>query len=223
MAQAASGLGGLKYYPSKRTRAPEWNVFMALAAIVVIFEALGWLLHHDSFLFNTRDNVDTLFNHQRLQVIILQVSIIRIIALGVTQVIIMGGIDLSSGSIVGATVMICMSFAQTAIVNGNPNPKAIFGDAWMDLSVIVPIAVGLACGLIAGMINVSLIAYTPIPPLIATLRMMVSAHGLSKWWCNGNPISFPTEGFAHICKGLNPVIIFVTLAILFKCLMTYTK
>ena len=73
MAQSASGLGGLKYYdPSKRARAPEWNVFLALVAIVVIFEALGWLLYGDSFLFNTRDNVDTLFNIQRLQVIILQ-------------------------------------------------------------------------------------------------------------------------------------------------------
>lgn len=223
MAQSASGLGGLKYDPSKRARAPEWNVFIALVAIVVIFEALGWLLFNDSFLFNTRDNVDTLFNNQRLQVIILQVSIIGIIALGVTQVIIMGGIDLSSGSIVGATAMICMSFAQTAIVNGNPNPKAIFGDAWMDLPVIVPVIVGLACGLIAGVINGSLIAYTRIPPFIATLGMMVSARGLSKWWSNGNPISFPTEGFAMIGKGLNPVIIFVALAILFHCLMTYTK
>jgi inositol transport system permease protein len=36
----------------------------------------------DSFLFNTRENVDTLFNEQRLQIIILQVSIVGIIALG---------------------------------------------------------------------------------------------------------------------------------------------
>ena len=54
-------------------------------------------------------------------------AIVGIIAIGVTQVIIIGGIDLSSGSVVGATAMIAMSFAQTAIVNGNPNPKAIFG------------------------------------------------------------------------------------------------
>ena len=69
-------------------------------------------------------------------------AIIGIIAIGVTQVIITGGIDLSSGSVVGATAMIAMSFAQTAIVNGNPNPKAIFGPALMDLPVIVPILVG---------------------------------------------------------------------------------
>ena len=98
----------------------------ALILIVAAFEILGRTVVGDSFLFDTRPNVDTLFNEQRLQVIILQVSIIGIIAIGVTQVIITGGIDLSSGSIVGATAMIAMSFAQTAIVNDNPNPKAIF-------------------------------------------------------------------------------------------------
>ena len=179
MAQTTSGLGGLKYDPSKRARPPELNIFMALVGIVVIFEALGWLIYHDSFLFNTRPDLNTLFNNQRLQVIILQVSIVGILALGVTQVIISGGIDLSSGSIVGATAMITMSFAQTALVNGNPNPKAIFGDAFMDLPVIVPVIVGLSCGMIAGIVNGALIAYTRIPPFIATLGMMVSARGLS--------------------------------------------
>ena len=133
-----------------------------------------------SFLFNTRVNVDGIFNQPRLDIIILQVSIIGIIALGVTQVIIPGGIDLRSGSVVGATAMIAMSFAQTATVNGNPNPKAIFGDWAMDLPVIVPILVGLGCGMLAGLINGLLIAYTRIPPFIATLGMMVSARGVAR-------------------------------------------
>jgi inositol transport system permease protein len=191
--------------------------------IVAAFEILGRLLIGDSFLFNTREGVDTLFNEARLQVIILQVSIVGIIAIGVTQVIISGGIDLSSGSVVGATAMIAMSFAQTAIVNGNPNPKAIFGEGFMDLPVIVPVLVALGCGLVAGLINGSLIAYTRIPPFIATLGMMVAARGLSRWWSHGNPISFPTESFAGIGKGLMPVIIFISLAILFQLILTYTR
>ncbi len=223
MAQTNHGLGGLTYDPAKRERPQELNVFLALVLIVATFEILGRLFLHDSFLFNTRANVDTIFNWARLNIIILQVSIVGIIALGVTQVIINGGIDLSSGSIVGATAMIVMSFAQTALVNGNPNPKAIFGDWAMDLPVIVPVVVGLGCGIIAGSINGALIAYTRIPPFIATLGMMVTARGLSKWWSNGNPISFPTEGYAAIGKGLNPVIIFVGLAILFYAVMAYTK
>jgi inositol transport system permease protein len=208
---------------SGRRWPPEVNVFLALVIIVVAFEVLGRLLIGESFLFNTREDLDTLFNEQRLQVIILQVSIVGIIAIGVTQVIITGGIDLSSGSIVGATAMIAMSFAQTALVNGNPNPKAIFPPEFMDLPVIIPVIVALCCGLLAGLVNGLLIAYTRIPPFIATLGMMVAARGLSKWWSKGNPISFPTESFAALGKGMMPVLIFVLLAILFQLILSYTR
>jgi inositol transport system permease protein len=236
VAEATHGLGGLKYDPTKRTRAPEWNVFGALVLIVLIFEILN-RMQGGSFLFNMRDNVDAIFNQQRLDIMILQVAIIGIIALGVTQVIIIGGIDLSSGSVVGATAMVTMSFAQTAMVNGNPNPKAIFGDWAMDLPVIVPIVIGLACGLFAGLINGMLVAYTKIPPFIATLGVMVSARGVARWWSNGQPVSFPTETYGTLAngdllggmtfgllswQGQNPAVIFVMLAILFHVIMTYT-
>ena len=223
MAQTSHGIGGLTYDPAKKARPPEWNVLLALVLITTAFELIGRIFLGDSFLFNTRDNVDAIFNWQRLNIIILQVSIVGIIALGVTQVIISGGIDLSSGSIVGATALIAMSFAQTALVNGNPNPKAIFGDWAMDLPVIVPILAGLGCGLIAGFVNGALVAYTRIPPFIATLGMMVFARGMSRWWSNGNPVSFPTEGFARIGQGMMPVAIFVSLAILFHLILTHTK
>jgi len=230
------GLGGLTYDPAKKTRAPEWNVLLALIAIVAVFEVLN-RLNGSSFLFNTRDNIDAIFNQQRLDIMILQVAITGIIAIGVTQVIILGGIDLSSGSVVGATAMIVMSFAQTATVNGNPNPKAIFGDWAMDLPVIAPIAVGLGCGIVAGMVNGVLVAYTKIPPFIATLGMMVSARGVARWWSNGQPVSFPTEGYGHLAngdilgtltfgllswQGQNPAVVFVVLAILFQVAMIYT-
>jgi inositol transport system permease protein len=221
MAQT-SHLGGLTFDASKRHYPPEINVLMALVLIVATFEALGWLLMGDSFLFNTRENAETLFNVARLRIIILQVAIVGIIALGVTQVIIMGGIDLSSGSVVGATAMIAMSFAQVSLVNGQPNPKMMLPEGWQDLPVLVPIFVGLCCGLVAGLINGSLIAYTKIPPFIATLGMMVAARGLARWWSKGEPISFPTEGYAAIGKGMMPVFIFVALAILFHFILKYT-
>ena len=222
MAETAHGVGGLKYDHSKRARPPEINVLIALILIVLVFEALGALLMDQSFLFDTRGRFDSIFNEARLKIIILQVAIIGIIALGVTQVIITGGIDLSSGSIVGATAMIAMSFAQVAEVNGSPNPKAIFGPWAMDLPVIVPVLVGLACGVIAGVINGVLIAYTKIPPFIATLGMMVSARGVAKWWSKGNPISFPTDEYAAIGAGMTPVFIFIFLAILFHFILKYT-
>jgi inositol transport system permease protein len=236
MAESTAGTGGLTYDKSKRSWPNEVNVFVALVIIIFIFELLN-RLDGGSFLFNMRENAPGLFNQQRIDIMILQVAVVGVIALGVTQVIITGGIDLSSGSIVGATAMIVMSFAQTAMVNGNPNPKAIFGSWAMDLPVIVPIVVGLACGLFAGLINGLLIAYTRIPPFIATLGMMVSARGVSRWWSNGNPVSFPTESYAQLAngdllgtltfgllhwQGQNPALVFIALAVLFHLIMRYT-
>jgi inositol transport system permease protein len=222
MTQTTHGVGGLTFDASKRSRPPELNIFIGLVLIVLLFEALGWLFVGNSFLFNTRPNVDAIFNYARLQIIILQVSIVGIIAIGVTQVIISGGIDLSSGSIVAATAMIAMSFAQVSVVNGNPNPKMMLPEGWQDLPVLVPIIVGLGCGMIAGLINGFLIAYTRIPPFIATLGMMVTARGVARWWSKGEPISFPTDSYAAIGKGMMPVLIFIGLAILFHLILRYT-
>jgi inositol transport system permease protein len=229
------GVGGVAFDTSKRILPVEFNVLGALIVLVIIFEVLN-RINGGSFLFNMQE-AGGLFNKARLDVMVLQVSIVGIIALGVTQVIILGGIDLSSGAIVGATAMITMSFAQTAMVNGNPNPKAIFSPDFMDLPVIVPIIVGLICGVIAGILNGLLVAYTKIPPFIATLGMMLSVRGVSQWWSNGNPISFPTESYGKLANGdalngmsfgllswsgQNPAVVFVILAILFQLIMNYT-
>lgn len=223
MAKPNQGIGGLTFDTSKRSLPPEAGVAIALILIVIVFELLGRLVMNDSFLFNTRENVEGIFNTARLEIIILQVSIVGIIALGVTQVIITGGIDLSSGSVVGATAMIAMSFAQVGEINGLENTRAVFlGQGLVDMPVILPILVGLVCGLIAGAINGLLIAYTGIPPFIATLGMMVSARGVAKWWTAGQPVSFPTESYAAIGSGMMPVYIFIFLAVLFHLVLRYT-
>ena len=207
------GVGGVAYDTARRSRPTELNVFFGLVGIVLIFEVLGWLVMGQSFVWNW----------QRLQIIILQVSIVGIIAIGVTQVIITGGIDLSSGSVVGATAMISMSFAQIGLVTGNPNPSAVLLEqGWVDLPVIVPILVAVGCGLTAGIVNGALVAYTKIPPFIATLGMMVTARGIAKWWTKGQPVSFPTEQFADIGRRLMPVVIFLALAVLFQLILRFT-
>ncbi|WP_068113490.1 ABC transporter permease [Tropicimonas marinistellae] len=225
MAETTHGTGGLAFDKSKRSWPNEINIFFALLLIIGIFEAAGQLLPYmngQSFLFDSQGRFDSIFNEQRLRIIILQVAIIGIIALGSTQVIISGGIDLSAGPLVGATAMIVMSFAQTELVNGNPNPKAVFGVWAMDLPVIVPILVGLAFGALIGCVNGSLIAYTGIPPFIATLGMFLFARGVSRWWTEGQPVSFPTEQFAALGSGMMPVFWFLSLAVLFHLILRYT-
>jgi inositol transport system permease protein len=191
-----------------RRRLPsELNILLVLVGISLTFEILGWILQGQSFLANP----------QRLSIMILQVSVIGIIAIGVTQVIISGGIDLSSGSIVGATAMISMSLAQVGTFDRAVYPHLT------DLPVVVPVAVGLLVGLICGAINGLFIAYTKIPPFIATLGMMVAARGFAKWYTKGQPVSFPTDSFAALGKGLTPVLIFLIVAAVLHIILRYTR
>jgi inositol transport system permease protein len=225
MADTSHGTGGLTFDKTKRSWPNEMNILFALLIIIVIFEILGQTLTYmngQSFLFDTRGRFDTIFNEARLQIIILQVAIIGIIALGVTQVIITAGIDLSSGPLVAATAMIAMSFAQTELVNGNPNPKAIFGLWAMDLPVIVPVVVGLSFGAMIGAINGTFVAYFRIPPFIATLGMFLICRGIALWWSGGRPVSFPTEGYKFLGSGMMPVVWFLSLAAIFHLILRYT-
>lgn len=224
MSSPAHGVGGLKYDPKKRHRPPELNVFIALVAIVALFEVLGRIFVGDSFLFNTREKYDTLFNEQRLKIIILQVAIIGIIALGVTQVIISGGIDLSSGSIVGAVAMITTAFSQSALNEyGMNNDKPILGVEWLDLPIVVPLAIGLSVGLLAGVVNGALISRFKIPPFIVTLGMMLFMRGIATFVTKGRPISFLQEEYTAIGAGMNPVFIFLGVALIMHILLKYTR
>lgn len=225
MTDTSHGVGGLTFDKTKRSWPNEFNILFALIIIIVIFEVLGQLLPYmndQSFLFDTKGRFGSIFNEARLQIIILQVAIIGIIALGVTQVIITAGIDLSSGPLLAATAMIAMSFGQTELVNGNPNPKALFGTWAMDLPVIVPIVVALAFGAFIGAINGTFIAFMRIPPFIATLGMFLFCRGIALWWSSGNPISFPTEQYKFIGSGMMPVVWFLSLAVVFHVIMKYT-
>ena len=87
----------------------------------------------------------------------------------------------------------------------------------------MPILIGLAIGLLAGTINGLLIAYTKIPPFIATLGMMVSARGVAKWYTKGQPVSGLTDGFTFIGTGVLPVVVFLTVAVIFHIALRYSR
>ena len=135
---SATGLKKVRRLPA------EISILAVLVGIILVFEILGWYFIGDSFIANK----------QRISIIVLQVAVTGIIAVGVTQVIITGGVDLSSGSMVGFIAMVAASFAQTAI-----NSRAVFLDpafakfglGWfIDSSPLWAIAAGLLLGLLLG-------------------------------------------------------------------------
>ncbi|MTE17850.1 ABC transporter permease [Streptomyces sp. TRM43335] len=96
-----------------------------------------------------------------LQLVLTQASVIGVVTVGVTFVIIGGGIDLS----VGAIVALASVWATTVATQE-------FGLGGMLLCALL---VGLGCGLVNGV----LVAYGPMVPFIATLAMLASARGLA--------------------------------------------
>jgi inositol transport system permease protein len=186
---------------------PAAGILMVLLGLALAFELLGWIFVRQSFLLN----------QQRLVVMILQVSVIGIIAVGVTQVIITGGIDLSSGSVVALTAMVAASLAQSSDA-----VRAVY-PALTDLPVLVPVVAGLAVGAAAGLLNGTLVARTSIPPFIATLGVMVTARGIAKWYTRGQPVSMLTDAYADIGSGAVPVMIFLGTALVFHFALRYTR
>ena len=201
------GAQSMTFKPARRKWPPEFGILMVLIGISLFFEALGWILNGQSFILNP----------ERLQIIILQMAVIGIIAVGVNMIIITGGIDLSSGSVVAATAVVSASLAQVSDF-----PRAVFPHL-TDLAPFWPILAGLTIGLLIGLLNGSLIAFTAIPPFIATLGTMVAARGFAKWFTGGMPVSMLTDSFAWIGSGLVPVFIFLIIAAIFHVVLRYTR
>ncbi|EOZ3695514.1 ABC transporter permease, partial [Klebsiella michiganensis] len=88
------------FFGQLRHRLPkDTGIFIVMLVIALTFEIAGWYVRDQSFLLNTN----------RLILIVLQVAIIGIIAVGVTQVIITTGIDLSSGSVIALAAVVAAS------------------------------------------------------------------------------------------------------------------
>ncbi len=112
-----------------------------------------------------------------------QTSINAIVAVGMTFVIISGGIDLSVGSIVALSGVVLGSLLQ----GGQP----------LAVALAAALAVGIACGLLNG----ALVSVGGLPPFIATLGMMSVARGAALVFTEGRPVSGFDEGFRSIATG----------------------
>ena len=117
-----------------------------------------------------------------------QTAINAVVAVGMTYVIISGGIDLSVGSIVALSGVTL----GWALQDGQPLPLALG----------IAVLVGAGCGLINGVI----VSWGGLPPFIVTLGMMSIARGAALLFTEGRPVSGFDSGFRSLATGhLGPI------------------
>jgi inositol transport system permease protein len=146
------------------------------------------------------------FTLQNWVIVLRQISINGILAVGVTYVLLTGGVDLSLGSQVALSGVVAALFAHPG-----------------EHPTIVPVAVGIGTGVLCGIANGLIVTRGRVAPFIATLGMMTAARGLALVISGGKPVSNLSDSFTGIARsdvlGIPvPMIILGTVAIL-SCLL----
>jgi inositol transport system permease protein len=183
----------------------KYGIFLIFALMIVVASMLS-----PAFLSPTN-----LIN------IVRQMSIVGLIAIGVTGIIVSAGIDLSSGSVVGLTAVVAASLAQM------PDYAAAFYPG-LHLPLIVPVLAACVVGALVGLINGSLVAKAHIPPFIATLGTFTAIRGAANLYTSGRPISNLTDDYNFIGQGdvggvPIPIIILFVMAVVTHVLYAHTK
>lgn len=180
------------------------QVFWVLVAAILACVAL-------SLLTNTFATPGNLFNVTR------NFAFVGIIAIGMTVVIITGGIDLS----VGSTVLVAAIVTSVLMSSGLP------------LLVAFPLAIGAS--LLVGLINGVLIAVVGMPPFVVTLGMMSVARSIGMVLSNNKMIyEFGPDqavllqigGGSQVIGGIpvpNPLIVMIVLALVTGFLLRWTR
>lgn len=178
-----------------------------LVALLLMIIAMMFLSDH----FATSDN---LFNVLR------QVSVNVCISVGMTMVILTGGIDLSVGSILALAGAVAAGLTR----DGLSFPGA---DLFVGFTFWGGILAALLIGALLGWVNGVMITTFKVPPFIATLGMLTIARGLTMLYTGGFPITGLGKGFEYVGTGWflgipMPVWIALIVVIVFAFIMRHT-
>ncbi len=198
-AVAAQNTSGSRFVKAAKIYFKE-NLGIIVALLVLCLFLAVNPLTRSSFL--TQKNV---FNVLR------QISTNLYLACGMTMVIILGGIDLSVGSVIAMSG--CVAAGCVSRYN-------------------LPLAVALLCGvlvgLVVGMFNGYVISSTTIPPFIVTLATMNIAKGLAYVYTGGSPVRVVTKEWQFVGAGYigpvpTPVVLLVIVLFVTAMIMNKTK
>ena len=116
---------------------------------------------------------------ENFQDIFLASTSVILLGIGMTFVIITGGIDLSVGFTMGFTAVVMASIVQKLTLLQVPPV----------VSILLALLAALLVGLAVGAVNGYLVAFLKVPPFIATLGMYGIAHGAALIWSGGFPVA----------------------------------
>jgi ribose transport system permease protein len=124
------------------------------------------------------------------KIILTQTVVVAICALGMTMIIVSGGIDLSCGSAVALTSVV----GAVALVKG--------------CSALTAAALTLVAGIGIGLVNGGLIAGLRMMPFIVTLGMMGMGRGLAKWIAGNQTVNSPESSLNNLMAFVDPTELF---------------
>ncbi len=182
--------------------------FIFLVVLVVVFATL-----EPRFL-----NTTNLFNVMR------QISITGLISLGMTFVILTGGIDLSVGSLLALAGIVAAAVSKGSTGNTlSLDAAAAVGHPWY-IAMLTAVAVGFVGGLLQGLA----ITRALVPPFVVTLGGLSVFRGLTLWFSGGGPISGFDHGFRWWGQGTIgpvpvPVALFAATAIVCHIVLRHTR
>ncbi|MHC4546345.1 MAG: ABC transporter permease [Planctomycetota bacterium] len=142
----------------------KYGIYIAFIAVIVILSIIS-----PSFL-----------TWRNLLNIVRQSSIHGVMAVGMTFVILTAGIDLSVGSVLALTGVLCASFEHAG------------------LPVVLIVIATLGIGAFIGSVNGLIITKGKVTPFVVTLGMMSVARGLAHIYTDGQPISGFGDGFRYV-------------------------
>ena len=176
-----------------------WSDYSLVVILVVIFIIVGNIVPRFLYLSN--------------QLLILRhAAIIGMIALGATFIIIAGGVDLSAGHVMAASGTVLI------MLQGNEN-----------IPLVVAILACFAVAITVGLLNGFVVTKTGIAPFIVTLAIGIMVRSIALNAVGGVSITGRRiPAFTNIGNGTIgvipiPLIIWVSFAIIFGCILAYTK
>jgi ribose transport system permease protein len=137
---------------------------------------------------------DGFFSADNFWTVMRQISVNTCLSVGMTLVILTGGIDLSVGSILALSGAIMASLLKSG------TELAAF-DLYIGYHVPAAITIGILVGASLGLFNGVAITQFRVPPFVATLAMLTIARGLTKLYTGGGAITGLGEAFVSIGSG----------------------